>query len=32
MSDIARRLRRIFPDARAVVVQDLYSGYRVHED
>src|SRR4051812_30486872 len=31
VTDIARRLRRIFPDARAVVVQELYSGYRVHE-
>lgn len=29
---ITRRLRRVFPDARAVVVQDIYSGYRVHDD
>lgn len=31
MSDIARRLRRIFPAARAAVVQDLYGGYRVRD-
>lgn len=31
VTDIAGRLRRIFPEARAVVVQELYSGYRVHE-
>jgi hypothetical protein len=32
MDDIARRLCRIFPEAKAAVVQDLYSGYRIHEN
>jgi hypothetical protein len=31
MDDIARRLRLIFPEGHAAIVQDLYSGYRIHE-
>ena len=32
MDDIARKLRLIFPEGRAAIVQDLYSGYRIHDD